>query len=43
MADDFLLLNPGPVPVTDTVRRAMDEASIDDALEGRNAETGARR
>jgi aspartate aminotransferase-like enzyme len=28
MADDFLLLNPGPVPVTDRVRRAMDEGMI---------------
>jgi len=28
MAEDFLLLNPGPVPVTDRVRRAMDERMI---------------
>ena len=26
--DDFLLLNPGPVPVTDAVRRAMDEPMV---------------
>ena len=28
MAEEFLLLNPGPVPVTDRVRRAMDEPMI---------------
>lgn len=28
MDDEFLLLNPGPVPVTDRVRRAMDEPMI---------------
>jgi len=27
-ADDFLLLNPGPVPVADAVRRAMDEPMV---------------
>jgi aspartate aminotransferase-like enzyme len=28
MTDDFLLLNPGPVPLTDRVRRAMDEPMV---------------
>jgi aspartate aminotransferase-like enzyme len=28
MSDDFLLLNPGPVPITDEVRRAMDAQMI---------------
>ena len=28
MSEEFLLLNPGPVPVTDRVRRAMDEPMI---------------
>jgi len=28
MAEEFLLLNPGPVPVTDRVRRAMDRGMI---------------
>ena len=28
MTEEFLLLNPGPVPVTDRVRRAMDEPMI---------------
>jgi aspartate aminotransferase-like enzyme len=28
MAEEFLLLNPGPVPVTDRVRRAMDEGMV---------------
>ena len=28
MSDDFLLLNPGPVPVTEEVRAAMDESMV---------------
>jgi aspartate aminotransferase-like enzyme len=28
MSDDFLLLNPGPVPLSDSVRRAMDEQMV---------------
>ncbi len=28
MSDDFLLLNPGPVPVTEEVRAAMDEPMV---------------
>jgi len=28
MTDDFLLLNPGPVPLTDRVRRAMDAQMV---------------
>ena len=28
MTDDFLLLNPGPVPLTDRVRRAMDAPMV---------------
>ncbi len=28
MSDDFLLLNPGPVPLSDRVRRAMDEPMV---------------
>jgi aspartate aminotransferase-like enzyme len=28
MNDDFLLLNPGPVPLSDAVRRAMDERMV---------------
>jgi aspartate aminotransferase-like enzyme len=28
MSDEFLLLNPGPVPLTDTVRRAMDAPMV---------------
>lgn len=28
MSEEFLLLNPGPVPVTDSVRRAMDAEMI---------------
>lgn len=28
MPDDFLLLNPGPVPLSDGVRRAMDEPMV---------------
>jgi aspartate aminotransferase-like enzyme len=28
MSDDFLLLNPGPVPLSDAVRRAMDERMV---------------
>jgi aspartate aminotransferase-like enzyme len=27
-ADDFLLLNPGPVPLSDAVRRSMDEQMV---------------
>lgn len=26
--DDFLLLNPGPVPLSDGVRRVMDEPMV---------------
>ena len=28
MSDDFLLLNPGPVPITDAVRKAMDAPMV---------------
>lgn len=28
MSDDFLLLNPGPVPITDAVREAMDAPMV---------------
>ncbi|ERG89612.1 MAG: hypothetical protein J07HX5_01782, partial [halophilic archaeon J07HX5] len=28
MTDEFLLLNPGPVPIPDSVRRAMDERMV---------------
>ncbi|WP_254536160.1 pyridoxal-phosphate-dependent aminotransferase family protein [Halomarina litorea] len=28
MSEDFLLLNPGPVPLSDAVRRAMDEPMV---------------
>ncbi|WP_435359992.1 pyridoxal-phosphate-dependent aminotransferase family protein [Haloarchaeobius sp. DFWS5] len=28
MAEEFLLLNPGPVPVTEAVRKAMDEPMV---------------
>ena len=37
MSEEFLLLNPGPVPVTDRVRRTMDEPMISH----RSAEFGA--
>jgi aspartate aminotransferase-like enzyme len=37
MSDDFLLLNPGPVPITDAVREAMDAPMVSH----RSAEFGA--